>query len=380
MLRSEILQRWWPSTQSLDLVEGPVETVARNVREHAMRFWHGELTAAWEAFPDLGAAFASAEYFANVPTVVLVMPTHSKWSVLWNNSYRFDGYDSLCACLTRFDGMTTLSWSAHDATTSELPGSHFEYRRMVDGREERRCVYASLQGSRWYFEQCGDPLPEEDTSAYEARRKRDRLDEEQMARLLGALGAYPWQEDFYAIPGRPAFALRRTEPFPGSIVRRSIEEALRTRSNGEPEGDGAPRSPALERITERVTRYGEPSPTTRACLLTISEFFDGNDVVGSIGVNLPGAPHPDEIRSVLEEILARPDVADVRVEVRAFDDPEWPFSDLVWVVSSATAEEVARWFPGRLAPDAIGSGWDEDREYEECPVPAGHTPYACFWD
>jgi len=43
----------------------------------------------------------------------------------------------------------------------------------------------------------------------------------------------------------------------------------------------------LERITERVNRHGDVNDaSTPRPLLTLAEFFEGNDVVGSIGCNL----------------------------------------------------------------------------------------------
>jgi hypothetical protein len=91
-LRSEALERWWPTTQSLDLVEGWPEQVADALQRDLSRYpggasWLGE----WTHFVDLDAALATADGFANVPTVILVLPTRSRWSVLWNNSFLFVG-------------------------------------------------------------------------------------------------------------------------------------------------------------------------------------------------------------------------------------------------------------------------------------------------
>jgi hypothetical protein len=121
-LRSEIIQRWWPTTQSLDLVEGNVEQVAAAVRDEVSRFLQSEpIKVSWEKFPNLDAAFEAVPEFANVPTFYLVIPSHSKWTVLWNNSLLCAGYDSLYSCLTKNHGLTTIHWSAHDELTSFQP-------------------------------------------------------------------------------------------------------------------------------------------------------------------------------------------------------------------------------------------------------------------
>jgi len=136
----------------------------------------------------------------------------------------------------------------------------------------------------------------------------------------------------------------------------------------------------LERITERVNRLGDPNePDTPRPLVTIDEFFEGNAEVGSIGCNLDGAPGPDEFYSLFRTIAQRKDVNDVRVQITAFDVPEWPFSDTVYIMTTATPEQVATWFPNRLRPDQTWAGF-ADQAYEPYQVPAGVQPIACWWD
>src|SRR4051812_10418130 len=99
--KGRAIRTWWPATQSLDLVEGPVRLVAKSLKTELLRILASErVVNSWARFDDLVAAFRSAPDFGNVPTFFLVLPTRSKWSVLWNNSFLCDGYDSLCWCLT----------------------------------------------------------------------------------------------------------------------------------------------------------------------------------------------------------------------------------------------------------------------------------------
>jgi hypothetical protein len=80
---------------------------------------------------------------------------------------------------------------------------------------------------------------------------------------------------------------------------------------------------------------------------------------------------------VLQAIARRPEVSNVRVQITAFDDPDWPFSDTVYVMTSA--EEVSTWFPEELAPDETWSGF-LDQAYEPYSVPVGFEPVAVWWD
>jgi hypothetical protein len=138
---------------------------------------------------------------------------------------------------------------------------------------------------------------------------------------------------------------------------------------------------ALERITERINRLGDVNDAaTPRPLLTLAEFFDGNDVVGSIGCNLTPTPVPSEFCDLFKRIAARPEVADVRVQVTMFDDPEWPFSDTVWVITSATPNEVSEWFAEEVRPDECWRGWTDGITFEPYSTPPGMHPVACWWD
>ncbi|MGJ7524724.1 hypothetical protein [Variovorax sp. GB1P17] len=220
MLRSQTLERWWPTTQSLDLVHGTVRQVAAAVEAEVTRFVGGEtLATAWSRYADLDEAFGAVAEFANVPTHFLVLPTNSEWTVLWNNSFLCSGYDALCACLTKNHGLTSIHWSAHDSTTVFQPGALFTHRRLVDTAVVERSVHVTRQDSKWSFGEAGPVLPQENTDSYLARRVHDRLNESLMAALLGRLGAAPWTEEFYALAEQSCFVLQRPSA-PKTVIRR----------------------------------------------------------------------------------------------------------------------------------------------------------------
>ena len=82
-LRSKAIQKWWPATQSIDLVEGSVEKVAAAAEAEIRRFLKCEaIVTSWESYPSLDIAFQAAPEFANVPTFYLVLPSRSRWTIL----------------------------------------------------------------------------------------------------------------------------------------------------------------------------------------------------------------------------------------------------------------------------------------------------------
>jgi hypothetical protein len=223
------LRAWWPSTQSLDLVEGAVRQVARVLEVELLRTLAGErVVNSWGKFEDLDEAFRSAPDFGNAPTFFLALPTRAKWTVLWNNSFLCDGYDSLCWCLTSHHHLTTIHWSAHDDWTTFQAGASFTYRKHDGENVVERSVFCGQEDNRWVFHTTGQPLDEENTREYAARRKKDRLNEQSLLSLLGRLGARPWSEDFYALPEQECFAISRPSP-PTTVLKRTREQVLHPR-------------------------------------------------------------------------------------------------------------------------------------------------------
>ena len=225
-LRTPEIQAYWPTTQSLDLVETSAEAAANAISLEVRRFSAPEpVQLEHKPFRTLKEAFASCLEFTNVPTYLLVLPTRSRWSVIWNNSTICDGYDSLCHCLSRRHGMTTMHWSAHDEATTFQPGSRFTFRRANGENVIERTVHCGREDGRWSFHAAGVPLIEEDTVAYEARLKSARLNEHSVAALLARLGARPWEQSFYDLENQGCYVVRRTHP-PASLTRRLPRQVL----------------------------------------------------------------------------------------------------------------------------------------------------------
>jgi hypothetical protein len=139
----------------------------------------------------------------------------------------------------------------------------------------------------------------------------------------------------------------------------------------------------LEQVTERAMRNGNPGTRGVATpLLNLEEFFDGNDHVGSIGCNLDSEPSPREFFELLKTIRSKSEVSDVRIQITSVDDPgvEWPFSDTVWIMTSADEETVRSWFPPNLSPDEVWTGWTPRVRFEDVGVHDGHEPIAIWFD
>jgi hypothetical protein len=213
--KDPIFHVWWPLGQALELVRGPIERVAKALQSLLL---DGECQYQfeWLHVPSLDALFRQTQRFANFPTIFYALPTHSAWTVLWNNYYHGGCGDPYH--LAKDSGLEGLAFSSSDVNSIQLAGTSFIHCRPTGPGEEpmRRSVYCCNQGSRWHFEQWGEPLPEEDLSRYQAKLKRNRLDEEGMMALLAKLGLRPWHEDFYDLARQKCFCATRLD-YPGEV-------------------------------------------------------------------------------------------------------------------------------------------------------------------
>jgi hypothetical protein len=225
--RSPEIQRFWPSTQSLDLVKGTTTDVAEAVASELARYTAGydNSTPSIERRPfiSFSTSLGSVDFTTSVPTCVVVLPTRSPWSVLWNNSMLSDGYDSLCANLTNRFGFETIHWSAHDEQTTFQPGAMFCHRHNTPHGTSERVVHASVNDGKWTFIEQGKPLPEETVANYRKRAIRSRSNESTLMKLLARLEARPWSEDYYAT--EDVFFVIKRIGYPASIVRYDANDA-----------------------------------------------------------------------------------------------------------------------------------------------------------
>lgn len=140
---------------------------------------------------------------------------------------------------------------------------------------------------------------------------------------------------------------------------------------------------ARQRLLARINQDGDINdPNTPSPLVTLEEFFEGNNDFGSIGYNfLPDQPAPAEFYAFFKGIRDKPEVADVRVEVKDLEDPEgWPATDTVWIITSASPDDVAGWLGEKFHADELIEGFQTARQIEPYKVPEGMHAIGVWWD
>jgi hypothetical protein len=116
-------------------------------------------------------------------------------------------------------------------------------------------------------------------------------------------------------------------------------------------------------------------------VVPLEAFFDGNDDLGSIGCNLPEHPGTQRFWEALAAIKARPEVQDVLVGIYEIveDETSWPFSQTVYVLTTANAPEVQEWV-AELVPDEVTEGFLQDDPPGMPSLRPGTAPVRLWWD
>jgi hypothetical protein len=125
-------------------------------------------------------------------------------------------------------------------------------------------------------------------------------------------------------------------------------------------------------LKEKLAAQPEPQ------IVTVAEFFDGNDDLGSIGCNLDAHPGIGTFRDVLSGLLRRSDVRAVYAQISELDPGEdsWPFSDTVLVAGEISVSDLQK-AVSSLQPDQVA----EASEFGVSPAVAERhdSPVLVVW-
>jgi hypothetical protein len=135
-------------------------------------------------------------------------------------------------------------------------------------------------------------------------------------------------------------------------------------------------------LISRIKTLGLPSVDRPLPLVTLEEFFVGNDDYGSIGCNLTPMLGPQFFFEKLKFARSQAGVQDVLVEVTEVEEEHtemWPFADRIYVLTNGTADDVAR-STVALHPDAIEEGFPNGRPDCAPELMPGVKCYGVWWD
>ena len=135
-------------------------------------------------------------------------------------------------------------------------------------------------------------------------------------------------------------------------------------------------------LIEKIRKVGLPRSGQSLPVVSLEDFFVGNDDYGSIGCNLSDHPGPQFFFGKLKEVRDRDGVQDVLVEINEVEESDesmWPFSDRIYILSSAAKEEIADWVAA-LMPDEVEEGFAYGEPPSAPELGKGVEVYGVWWD
>lgn len=135
----------------------------------------------------------------------------------------------------------------------------------------------------------------------------------------------------------------------------------------------------MKRIAEQVDLG---SRWERPVLVSVDEFFNGNDVLGSFAANACTEEiDVCQFHDIFKEIENRDDVRGVWIEIVDIDDnDEWPYSDTGYLITSASESEINTWFGEGFPSDIRLVSDDEEVRNYIVINESGFNLYSLWWD
>lgn len=135
-----------------------------------------------------------------------------------------------------------------------------------------------------------------------------------------------------------------------------------------------------KQLVEKIYAQGYPVAKT-APIVTLEDFFEGNNDEGSIGCNLMGHPGVEKFYHVLLSIRNKDNVQDVLVEIMEVEDDEeyWAFSERIYVITSVDESLLGSWVRD-LEPSDIDEGYAFGEPPNAPSLLPEYKVYSIWWD
>lgn len=131
-------------------------------------------------------------------------------------------------------------------------------------------------------------------------------------------------------------------------------------------------------LLDNIEAQGGLSSQQASPIVTLEDFFEGNEDEGSIGCNLINHPGVNVFYKTLKEIRQKFNVQDVLVEIYDIDEDYWPFSEVIYILTKASKEDVSKWVES-LEPSEVGV--IEISKRENIPqLKEGYEIISIWWD
>jgi hypothetical protein len=132
-----------------------------------------------------------------------------------------------------------------------------------------------------------------------------------------------------------------------------------------------------ENLIQKIQTLGFPD---NEIIVTIEDFFEGNDDFGSIGCNIyPDQPSLSDFYKRFKGIKQNESVDNIYIRIADIDDGIWPFTDTVYVISNLKIDQIKELLVD-LRPDEVYEDWMYGKPINAPELRPDMKVYSIFWD
>lgn len=134
-------------------------------------------------------------------------------------------------------------------------------------------------------------------------------------------------------------------------------------------------------LLEKIEKQGGfRPPYNRDILVSVEDFFEDNNVIGSFAANACTKNlDVHEFYEILKNIKTKENVQDIWIVICDIDE-EWPYSDTIYISTTASGDDIYEWF-GDGFPSEV---WEvNSKENILTEIPQLRTEFKLFgvwWD
>ncbi len=132
-----------------------------------------------------------------------------------------------------------------------------------------------------------------------------------------------------------------------------------------------------DKLFEKIESLGYPE---NEILVTLDDFFEGNNDSASIGVNIyPHQPPPSYFYSKFKEISQLDSVDNIYVRIADTEDGNWAYTDVVYIITTLAKVDLQQLLTD-LQPDEIYEDWMYDKPINAPELTNNFKVYSIWWD
>jgi hypothetical protein len=130
-------------------------------------------------------------------------------------------------------------------------------------------------------------------------------------------------------------------------------------------------------ILKRITKEGFPK---KEVVVSVEEFFEGNEDDSSIGCNIyPDPPSLQTFYETFKKMKSSDKIENILIRIADAEDTDWFYTDTVYVIGNVTMEEVKEMLKD-LKPDEIYAGWMYGLPQSTTDIKRENKIYSAWWD